>query len=80
MRTAYPPSTQATKLTVRPATAKYADPATAGIPSSIAIVGTSAEGSAGRVNSRLNVIEPSRTQEMTPIPNDASASAWVADG
>ena len=42
MRTAYPPSTQAIKLTVRPATAKYADPATAAKPSSIAIVGTSA--------------------------------------
>jgi hypothetical protein len=61
MRTVYPPSTQATRLTVRPATAKYASPATAGIPSSIAIVGTSAEGSAGRVNSRFKITEPSRT-------------------
>ncbi len=75
MRTAYPPSAQAIKLTVWPATAKYADPATAVTPSSIAIVGTSAEGSAGRENSRFNIIEPSRTQLMTPIPNDASASA-----
>ena len=41
MRIAYPPSAQATKLTVRPARAKYASPATAGMPSSIAIVGTS---------------------------------------
>ena len=38
MRIAYPPSAQATKLTVRPARAKYATPATAGMPSSIAIV------------------------------------------
>jgi hypothetical protein len=59
---------------VWPATAKYADPATAGIPSSIAIVGISAEGSAGRVNSRFKIVEPSMTQQMTPIPKEASAS------
>ena len=75
MRTAYPPSAQAMKVTVRPATAKYAGPATAGMPSSIAIVGTSAEGSAGRVSSRFKIVEPSRTQQVTPIPNDAWASA-----
>src|ERR1700685_3831791 len=75
MRTAYPPSTQAIKLTVRPATAKYADPATAGTPSSIAIVGTSAEGSAGRENSRFKIVEPSRSKQMTPIPNKAWATA-----
>jgi hypothetical protein len=75
MSTAYPPSAQATKLTVRPATAKYASPATAGIPSSIASIGTSALGSAGRVNSRFMITEPSMIQQMTPIPDDASASA-----
>jgi hypothetical protein len=75
MRTAYPPSAQAMKVTVRPATAKYAGPATAGMPSSIAIVGTSALGSAGRVISRFKIIEASRSQQMTPIPNEASASA-----
>jgi manganese transport protein len=63
------------KLTVRPATAKYADPATVATPSSIAIVGTSAEGSAGPANSRFMIIELSSTQQITPIPNDASASA-----
>ena len=75
MRTAYPPSTQATRFTVLPTTAKYASPATAGIPSSIAIVGTSTSGSAGRVNSRFMITEPSTTQEMMPIPNDEAASA-----
>jgi hypothetical protein len=53
-------------------------PATAGIPSSIAIVGSSAEGSAGRVSSRFKIVEPSRTQQMTPIPNDASAALPLA--
>jgi len=75
MRTAYPPSAQAMKLTVRPATAKNAGPATAGIPSSIAFVGTSALGNAGRVNSRFKIVEANRSQQMAPIPNDASASA-----
>jgi hypothetical protein len=75
MSTPYPPTAQAMKLTVRPATAKNAVPATVAMPSSIAIVGTSAAGSAGLVNSRFKIIELSSTQQITPIPNDASASA-----
>jgi hypothetical protein len=39
------------------------------------MVGTSADGSAGPVNSRFKIIELSSTQQMAPIPNDASASA-----
>jgi hypothetical protein len=75
MTTAYPPSAQATKLTVRSVRAKYADPATAATPSSIAIVGTSPEGSGRRVNSRFKITELSAAQERTPTPNDAWASA-----
>ncbi len=63
MRTAYLPSAQAMKLTVWPGTAKYAAPATPDIPNSIARVGTSAAGSAGRLNSRLKIAEASRIQQ-----------------
>ena len=50
-------------------------PATAGGASSMASVGTRGVGKPGRKKSRFNRIEPRRSQQMMPIPNDASPMA-----